>query len=214
MGCHPNIGLSLERCLTHCAGKRSQQDRGGLKSTRVCGSHCCSHLGILENHICILESQKYHGEQLLSPVPLASWPGLLSWGEAGQALVGMCDPYREAQRSVCSELSLLWKSLRGVTGLDLGGGRSNGHHLAQADHLSHALCPVLVSSVETRWEKHLMECDLMQCATAPYLFAMVCDCDVDKIYNKTCVGSLFCLCLFVFTLFFLIGVISSLENVV
>lgn len=61
----------------------------------------------------------------------------------------------------------------------------------------------------------------MQCATAPYLFAVVCECAVDKIYNKTCMGSLFvflfCLrlvCLFVFPLVFFIWVINSLENVV
>lgn len=202
MGCHPSIGLSLKGCLTHCVGKRSQQDRGGLKSTRVCGSHCgimhsLGHFG--ESHL-YPGDQKYHGEQLLNPVPVASW----TWGEAGQAL--MC---REAQRSVCSVLSSLGKSLRRVTGLDLGGVRSNGHHLANTDHLNHALCTFLVFSVESRWEKHLMECDHMQCATAPYLFAMVCEHAVDKIYSKTCMGSffgfLFCLCLvglFVFPLFF------------
>lgn len=84
----------------------------------------CSHRGSWKNHICILKSQKYRREQLLNPVPVASWTGPLSWGEAEQALLGTCDPYREAQRSVCSVLSLLWKSLRKVTGLGLGGVRT------------------------------------------------------------------------------------------
>lgn len=110
----------------------------------------CSHPGSLENHICILKSQKYHGEQLLNPVPVPAGQVTSHGGEAGQALLGMCDPYREAQRSVCSVLSLLWKSLRRVTGLCLGGVRTNGQNLAKADHLNNALCTFLFSSVETR----------------------------------------------------------------
>lgn len=100
----------------------------------------CSHPGSLENYICILKESGVPWRTAAEPCAVGSWTGPLSWGEAGQALAGTCGAYREARRSVCSVLSLLWKSLRRVTGLDLGGVRSNGHHLAKADYLNHALC--------------------------------------------------------------------------
>lgn len=157
MGCHPNIGLPLERCLKHCAGKRRQQGRGGQKSMRVCGSHC----GILQSLQQFGEPHLYPEESGI-PWRTAAEPCaycqldrslLMGWGRAGSA--GDVWSLQGGTKSVCSVMSLQWKSLRRVPGLALGGVRVNGQHLDKADHLNHALCTFLVSSVETRWEKYL-----------------------------------------------------------
>lgn len=61
-----------------CCGKRSQQDRGGQKSTPVCGSH----------HRILHSPGQFRdpGDQLLNPVFVTCGTGLLSSGETGQTL--------------------------------------------------------------------------------------------------------------------------------
>lgn len=82
----PGPGKMLE---TLC-WKRSQQDRGGQKSTRVCGSHC----GILqsprqfgESHL-YLEESEIPRRTAAEPCACASWTGHLSWGWGRAGSVG------------------------------------------------------------------------------------------------------------------------------
>lgn len=148
------------------AGKRSQLDRGGLTSTRVCGCHC----GILLSPGQFGESYLHPAESEI-PRRAAAEPcaccqldrsPLMGWGRAG-SVVGHMGSLQGGTKIclLCAVFTV--ESLRKVTGLDLGAVGSSGHHLAEADHLNHALCTFLVSSMETRWEKHLWKVSALVC---------------------------------------------------
>lgn len=135
----------------------------------------CKHVGSLGAFITILKNQKYPGERLLSCVlvtnrtvssdPVSrSGSGVVVWWTRGCPKPWL----------LCA--TFLWQTLS--TGLALRDVQANGEHLTRSPEL---LCLVeflfLVSSVEMRWEKHLLN-----------VTTSVCHCTLPS-HNRLCVNT-------------------------